>query len=195
LRCKAVSIGFNQDPKVGSGFDESRAFLVKLGTAGNIPACEGDNVPCRAEALRTEQNGLWFEDNRTGDGPISMRDAAPAASACLLRMPGGRLFPRLLKVHQPFVFHAFVQDIPRCVPGAILYFAEIPRVTFSAGKIASGLIYGKIVFRSGEVNGSDQSAYIPIFISKCRLTGRLILSIYFDQTASGRKVLFFELAF
>ena len=48
LRCEAVSIGFNQDPKVGLGFDESRAFLVKLGTAGNIPACEGDNVPCRA---------------------------------------------------------------------------------------------------------------------------------------------------
>jgi hypothetical protein len=110
-------------------------------------------------------------------------------------MPGGRPFPRLLKVHQLFVFHAFFQDVPRCIPDAILYFAEIPGVTFSAGKIAPGLIYGKIVFRSGEVNRGDQTVYIPIFIFKCRLTGRLILSIYLDQTASGRKTLFLELTF
>jgi len=148
LRCEAVPIGFNQNPKVGLGFDESCTFLVKRGTAGNIPTCEGDYVPCRTEALWTEQNGLWFEGTRTGIRPISMRDAAPATSACLLRMPGGRPFPGLLKVHQRFVFHAFFQDIPRCIPGAILYFAEIPGVTFSAGKIAPGLIYGKIVFRS-----------------------------------------------
>jgi hypothetical protein len=96
LRCEAESIGFNQDPKIGLGFDESRAFLVKLGTAGYIPACEGDNVPCRARTLRTEQKRLWFENTRTVDRPISIRDAAPATSACLLRMSGGRPFPRLL---------------------------------------------------------------------------------------------------
>jgi hypothetical protein len=128
--------------------DESRAFLVKLGTAGNIPACEGDNVPCRTEALWTEQNSLWFECTRTGARPISMRDTAPATSASLLRMPGGRSFSRLLKVYQLFVFYAFFQDIPWCIPDAILYFAKIPGVTFSAGKIATGLIYGKIVLWS-----------------------------------------------
>jgi len=96
LPAVALSIGFNQDPKVGLGFDESRAFLVKLGTASKVAACEGDNVPCRTEALRTEQNGLWFEDTRTIAWPPSARDAAPATSACFLRMPGGRPFPWLL---------------------------------------------------------------------------------------------------
>jgi hypothetical protein len=63
-------------------------------------------------------------------------------------MPGGRSFSRLLKVYQLFVFYAFFQDIPWCIPDAILYFAKIPGVTFSAGKIATGLIYGKIVLWS-----------------------------------------------
>ena len=66
LRYEAVSIGFNKDPKVGLGFDETRAVLVKFGTAGKVPACEGDNVPRWAETLGTEQDGLCIEDTRTG---------------------------------------------------------------------------------------------------------------------------------
>jgi len=85
------SIGFNQDPKIGWGFDESRAFLVKLGTADYLPACEGDNVHCRAKTLRTEQTRLWFEHTRTVDRPISMRNAAPAASICLPLISGAYL--------------------------------------------------------------------------------------------------------
>ncbi len=37
--------------------------------------------------------------------------------------------------------------------------------------------------------------YIPLLIFQCRLACMLMLSVYIDQTASGRKALFFELAF
>lgn len=195
LMCKAISIGFNQDPKVGLGFDETRAFLVKFGTAGKVPACEGDNVPRRAKTLGAEQDGLCIEDTRTGAWPPFARDATPAASACLLCMPGSRSFSLFLKVHQLFVSHAFLQEVLRSVPGPILYFAEIPWVAFSTGEIASGLIYGEIIFRPREVDGCDTAVYILLFIFQCCLTCRLILSVYLDQTASGRKALFFELAF
>jgi hypothetical protein len=147
LGCEAVSIGFNQDAKVGLRFDKTRTFLVKFGATGKVSACEGDNVPRRAETLGAKKDGLWFENTRTGARPPSIRDAAPATSACLLCMPGGYPFPWLLKVHQLFVFHAFFQDVLWCVPGPILYFTEIPGVTFSAGKITPGLIYGEIIFR------------------------------------------------
>jgi hypothetical protein len=140
--------GIVREARLG-GDGKSTSFLIESdkGTYRYIPACEDDNIPCRARTLRTEQNRLWFENTRTVDRPISMRDTAPTTSACLLRMPGSRPLPRLLKVHQLFVFHAFLQDVLRCVPGAILYFAEIPGVTFSAGKIAPRLVYGKIIFR------------------------------------------------
>ena len=95
LRCEAVSIGFNQDPKVGLGFDESRAFLVKFGTAGKVATSEGDNVPGWAESLGADLDRLWFEATRTGTWPSFTGDATPAASACLLRMPSGRPLPRL----------------------------------------------------------------------------------------------------
>ena len=126
LRSEAVSIGFNQDPEVGLGFDEKRAVLVKFRTASKVAACECDYVPGWAETLGADQDGLWFEETRTSAWPSSARDAAPATSASLLCMPGGRPFPWLLQAHQLFVFHAFLQDVLRCVPGPILYFAEIP---------------------------------------------------------------------
>ena len=66
VRCETVSIGFNKYPKVGLSFDETRAFLVKFGTAGKVPACEGDNVPRWAETLGTDQDGLCIEGTRTG---------------------------------------------------------------------------------------------------------------------------------
>ncbi len=108
LRCEAVPIGFYQDPKVGLSFDETRAFLVKFGTAGKVSACECDNVPRRTETLGAAQDGLCIENTRTGACPPSVCDAAPAASAGLLGMPGSRSLPWLLKVHQLFVFHAFL---------------------------------------------------------------------------------------
>ena len=108
LRCEAVPVGFNQDPKAGLSFNETRAFFVKFWTAGKIPACEGDNVPCRTETLGTEEDILWIEDPRTGAGSSSARNAAPAASAGLLCMPGGRLFPWLLKGYHRFVCRAFL---------------------------------------------------------------------------------------
>jgi hypothetical protein len=126
LRCEAVSIGFNQDPEVGLGFDKMRAFLVKFGTAGKVAACERDYVPGWAETLGADQDGLCFEDTGTSAWPPSARDAAPATSASLLRMPSGRPVPWLLKVDQLFVIYAFFQDVLRCIPGPILYFAEIP---------------------------------------------------------------------
>jgi len=68
-------------------------------------------------------------------------------------------------------------------------------VTFSAGEIAPGLIYGEIVFRPREVNGGDKAGYILLFIFQCCLTCRLMLSVDLDQTASGREALLFEEAF
>ncbi len=65
LRCEAVSIGFNKNPKAGLSFDETRAFLVKFGTAGNVPACECDNVSRRTETLGADQDGLCIENTRT----------------------------------------------------------------------------------------------------------------------------------
>ena len=65
VRCETVSIGFNQYPKVGLSFDETRAFLVKFGTAGKVPACEGDNIPRWAETLGAELDGRWFKDTWT----------------------------------------------------------------------------------------------------------------------------------
>ena len=51
LRCEAVTVGFNQDPEPGLSFDETGALRVEFGTTGNVPACQGDNVPRRAEPL------------------------------------------------------------------------------------------------------------------------------------------------
>ena len=68
-------------------------------------------------------------------------------------------------------------------------------MAFSAGEIAAGLIYGEIVFRSRKVNGSDKAIYVPIFILKCRLSGRPMLAVYLYQAASGPEALFFELTF
>jgi hypothetical protein len=45
LKRKAVSIGFDQHPKIGLNFDEVRTFLIKIGTADEVSSCIGDNVP------------------------------------------------------------------------------------------------------------------------------------------------------
>ena len=70
----------------------------------------------------------------------------PACQATL-KYEKGDIYRLITSVHQFFVFHAFFQDVLSCVPGPILYLAEIPGVTFPAGEIASGLIYGEIIFR------------------------------------------------
>ena len=65
-RCEAVTIGFNQDPKFGLLFDKTSTFLVKLRTASDVPASEGNDVSRRAETLGTEQDGFLIEGPGTG---------------------------------------------------------------------------------------------------------------------------------
>jgi hypothetical protein len=80
-------------------------------------------------------------------------------------MPRSCPFPWLPKVDRLFIGPTLFQDILWCVPCAVLNIAEIPRMAFSARKIAARLIDGEIIFRPGQVDGCDKPmplAFLPL---------------------------------
>jgi len=65
-----------------------------------------------------------------------MDQATPAAPARVMSVPGRGLFPTFPQCNGFFVGNGLFQNILRGVPCALLYLAEMPGMTFAAGKVA-----------------------------------------------------------
>jgi hypothetical protein len=79
-------------------------------------------------------------------------------------MPGSCSGLRLYQGNRLFIGNGFFEDFLRRVPCAILYLTEIPGMTFAAGKVASRLINGKIVFGTRQMNGGNKPIRLVIFM-------------------------------
>jgi len=64
-------------------------------------------------------------------------------------------------------------------------------MTFATGKIAPGLINGKIVFRARQMNGGDQPGRFVIVMSQGNLTGWGVFTVIFDPAAPHGETLLF----
>lgn len=117
--------------------------------------------------------------------------AAATAAAGIMGMPGGCPGAGFELGDGSFIRQCIIQNIPRRIPGAVGDLAEVPGVTFAAGKITPGLVNGKIVFGAGEVNGADEAINFVIYRFQCGLTGQLTLTVRFHRAAARCKSLFF----
>lgn len=57
-------------------------------------------------------------------------------------------------------------------------------MAFAAGKIASGLVYGQIVFRPGEVHGANAPIRFVVFYLQRNLAGRQTIMSGVNQTTA-----------
>jgi hypothetical protein len=80
-------------------------------------------------------------------------------------MPGRGLLSWFPECDDLFVFYRFLQDFCGAVPCAVLDLAEIPGMTLSAREIASGLIDGKVIFRSRKMNRRNEPIPSALFLS------------------------------
>lgn len=70
--------------------------------------------------------------------------------------------PGFLQGIQPIKGAGFDENIPGCVPGALLHLGEIPGMAFPVREVTAGLIDGQIIFRAGQVNGCDQAVWMHL---------------------------------
>jgi len=68
-------------------------------------------------------------------------------------MVGGGFLSGFFQSHFPIVILAGLKDFLGTIPLTFRFLAEIPGMTLAAGKITSRLIDGKIILRTGEMNG------------------------------------------
>ena len=80
----------------------------------------------------------------------------------MMGMPGRGHLSRFFYGYQFIVSEGLLENILRRKPTTVLDFAKVPGMTFAAGKVASGLIYRQIVFRTGQVHRSDQTKGFPV---------------------------------
>jgi hypothetical protein len=94
---------------------------------------------------------------------------------------GSRSVSRLSNRHFFFVFLARLQDIGSRPPITLGNFCEIPGMTFSAGEVTTGLVNGKVIFRTGKVDGRDQPEEAIVGLFESGFTGgRFPFSPLFD---------------
>jgi len=65
-------------------------------------------------------------------GRTTLHDAAAAAPAGVVRVPGGRLESRFSERNAFAVSEGFFENVPRRVPGTVLDFTEVPGMAFAA---------------------------------------------------------------
>jgi hypothetical protein len=68
-------------------------------------------------------------------------------------------------------------------------------VTFTTGEVATRLVDREIIFRSGELDGRDESSKTIVCLLKGRFAGKGLSSFDFDETTSLRISLFNQIAF
>jgi hypothetical protein len=118
-----------------------------------------------------------------------MKNTASTGLAAIMGVPGCGLFPRFPEIDDLFIGNRLFQDILGRIPMAIFHFTEIPGMAFPAGEITPALIYGKVVFRTGEMNRGDEPIPFPIFFLEGSLARERMFSIYFDTAAARSQTL------
>jgi hypothetical protein len=106
-------------------------------------------------------------------------------------MPGCGLFSRFPEIDDLFIGNRLFQDVLGRIPTAIFHLTEIPGMTFPTGEITPRLINGEIVFRTREMNGSDEPIPFPIFFLEGSLACECMFSIYLDAAAARSQALLF----
>jgi hypothetical protein len=97
--------------------------------------------------------------------------------------------------HPPLILFTGLQNIRRRPPVSLGLFGKCPGMALPAGKIASRLIDGEIVFRAREMNSRDQPEQPLIRLLECRLASLELTSFNFSQTVSLGISLFNQVAF
>ncbi len=121
---------------------------IKLRTAGEISSGKGDDVAGRPPSLGTQEDLLFLNHPGTERRPFPTHHTGPAAAAGILGVKSRRPLPWFLERDLPCILLAGLQNIGRGPPLSLGHLGKIPGVAFPAGKIASGLIDGEIVFGS-----------------------------------------------
>ena len=94
-----------------------------------------------------------------------------------------------------FIFLARFQDVGRGPPIPLGKSGEIPGMAFSAGKITTGLIDGQVIFRTGKVDGRDQSQDAIVRPFESGFAGKRPRLFGLHETASLRISLSNQIAF
>lgn len=143
--CQPIAVGLEQYPQVGLSFDQLRALTVELGSAADVAAGEGSDIPRRAESLGTQDDLLWFQNAGAPFRSLCAIETRAAAPAGIVRVPCGSAFSRLGEGNILLILKTFLQDVLRRIPLPIHLLAEVPGVAFLAGHVTAGLVYGEVV--------------------------------------------------
>jgi hypothetical protein len=113
-----------------------------------------------------------------------MHHTSPTTATGIVGMKGSGPVSRLPNRHFFFIFFARLQNISRRPPIALGNFCEIPGMTFSAGEGTSGLVDGKIIFWTGEMNGGDQPEEAVVRFFESGLAGKRLPLFDLNKTIS-----------
>ena len=113
-----------------------------------------------------------------------MHDTSPATAAGIMGMKGGGPVSRLPDRDFLFIFFACLQDVGRRPPGPLGDFCEVPRMTFSTGEHATGLVDGEVVFRAGEMSGGDQPKEAAVGLFESSVAGKRLPLFGLNKTIS-----------
>jgi hypothetical protein len=173
---ETISVGLDQNPETGMGFDQLGATGIELRLTGEVPTGEADDVADRSESLGAEGDCGGLQNSGAKGRPLSVEDAGAATAAGIVGMKSGGLAPRLIQIDLLIVFEALLEYFLGSVPLSFSLFAEIPGMALAAGEVAARLIYGKVIFRTGEMGGRDESLEMVILFPQSGLTSRGLLT-------------------
>jgi hypothetical protein len=137
---KTISIGLDQNPEAGMGFDQLGAPSIEFRLTGEVPSGKADNVANRPKSLGAEGDCGGFQNSGAKGRPLSVKDAGTAASASVVGVISGSLPARLIQIDLLIVIDALLEDFLGAVPLPFRLLAEIPGMALAAGKIAARLI-------------------------------------------------------
>jgi hypothetical protein len=83
-----------------------------------------------------------------------------------------------------FILLACLQNVSRRPPIAFGNLCEIPRMTFSTGERATGLVDGEVIFRTREMSGGDQPEKAVVGLLESGVAGKELPLFGLNKTIS-----------